>query len=164
MADVAYALSIRQPWAALIVAGRKTIEVRTWSTQRRGPIWIHASKLPDPRPEAWAHVNTPDLMVAASRIGGLIGVADLIDCIVYPAMEPFARDCEFHSNAREWFQPPQMYGFRFDAARPVPFQPYVGKTLFFPLSIVPIAAVERPVPSPQTRIVVRPPEYEEPLP
>ena len=70
MADVAYALSIRQPWAALIVAGRKTIEVRTWSTQRRGPIWIHASKLPDPRPEAWAHVNTPDLMVAASGSGG----------------------------------------------------------------------------------------------
>jgi hypothetical protein len=36
------ALSVRQPWAELIIAGRKTIELRTWTTDRRGPLWLHA--------------------------------------------------------------------------------------------------------------------------
>lgn len=41
------ALSIRQPWASLIASGRKTIEVRTWSTSYRGPLLICASRRPD---------------------------------------------------------------------------------------------------------------------
>ena len=38
------ALSIRQPWATLIVTGRKNIENRTWKTDVRGRIYIHASR------------------------------------------------------------------------------------------------------------------------
>lgn len=38
------ALSIRQPWASLIAEGYKTIELRTWKTNYRGPLAIHASK------------------------------------------------------------------------------------------------------------------------
>lgn len=37
-------LSIRQPWAWLIVNGYKTIENRTWRVNDRGPILIHAGK------------------------------------------------------------------------------------------------------------------------
>lgn len=37
-------LSIRQPWAWLIVNGHKDIENRTWTTRFRGPIPIQASK------------------------------------------------------------------------------------------------------------------------
>ncbi|MFA6927000.1 MAG: ASCH domain-containing protein [Bacteroidales bacterium] len=40
------ALSVRQPWASLIAIGRKTIEVRTWRTNYRGPLVICASKRP----------------------------------------------------------------------------------------------------------------------
>jgi len=35
------ALSVQQPWAELIVSGRKTIEIRTWDTSYRGMIWLH---------------------------------------------------------------------------------------------------------------------------
>jgi hypothetical protein len=38
------ALSIRQPWAELIVSGRKAIEIRRWQRAYRGRIWIHAAK------------------------------------------------------------------------------------------------------------------------
>ncbi len=38
------ALSIRQPWAELIVSGRKSIEIRTWATHHRGAFYIHAAK------------------------------------------------------------------------------------------------------------------------
>ena len=36
------ALSIRQPWASLIAKGIKDIENRTWKTNFRGKIYIHA--------------------------------------------------------------------------------------------------------------------------
>jgi len=39
-----YALSIRQPWAWLIVNGWKDIENREWSTRFRGRLLIHAGK------------------------------------------------------------------------------------------------------------------------
>ncbi|MEI3544750.1 MAG: ASCH domain-containing protein [Alphaproteobacteria bacterium] len=37
-------LSIRQPWAWLIVNGYKDIENRTWPTHFRGKVLIHAGK------------------------------------------------------------------------------------------------------------------------
>ena len=36
------ALTIRQPYASLIIMGRKRIETRSWSTNYRGPLAIHA--------------------------------------------------------------------------------------------------------------------------
>jgi hypothetical protein len=36
------ALTIRQPWAWLIMEGRKRIENRTWQASYRGPLLIHA--------------------------------------------------------------------------------------------------------------------------
>jgi hypothetical protein len=41
------ALSIRQPFATLILLGVKQYEIRNWGTQYRGPLLIHASKTPD---------------------------------------------------------------------------------------------------------------------
>ena len=38
------ALSIRQPWAWLIVNAYKDIENRTWSTDFRGRVYVHAGK------------------------------------------------------------------------------------------------------------------------
>lgn len=35
-------LSIRQPWAELILLGKKTIELRTWNMNHRGEFYIHA--------------------------------------------------------------------------------------------------------------------------
>jgi ASCH domain len=36
-------LSLRQPWAWLVVNGYKDIENRSWRTNHRGPLVIHAS-------------------------------------------------------------------------------------------------------------------------
>ena len=38
------ALSIRQPWAWLIIHGGKDIENRSWSTKFRGRFFVHAAK------------------------------------------------------------------------------------------------------------------------
>lgn len=39
-------LSVRQPWASLIASGRKTIELRSWSTSYRGPVLIVSGSSP----------------------------------------------------------------------------------------------------------------------
>jgi len=36
------ALTVRQPWASLIVAGIKDVEDRTWATHYRGRLALHA--------------------------------------------------------------------------------------------------------------------------
>ena len=37
-------LTLTQPWASLVAIGAKRIETRSWSTNYRGPIAIHAAK------------------------------------------------------------------------------------------------------------------------
>ena len=44
MAEAQYALSLTQPWATLVAVGAKTLETRSWGTDYRGPLAIHASK------------------------------------------------------------------------------------------------------------------------
>lgn len=38
------ALTLHQPWASLIALGVKTIETRSWVTNYRGPLAIHAGR------------------------------------------------------------------------------------------------------------------------
>src|SRR6516164_3913073 len=97
-----YALSLKQPWAALLVHGRKTIEVRSWPTTRRGRILIHAARVSDERPEAWALVPA-ELREAAELVGGLVGSAELVSCIAYRTAEGFAADQTRHLNPPAWF-------------------------------------------------------------
>jgi hypothetical protein len=128
-----YALSLKQPWAALLAHGLKSIEVRNWSTPRRGPILIHAARMPDPRPEAWAYVTTRELHEAAEQIGGIIGAAELTGCLTYRTPEEFAADRERHLNEPLWFKPPVLYGFTFAAMKPLPFRRLPGWMRFFPV-------------------------------
>jgi hypothetical protein len=136
------ALSVKQPWAALLVAGVKTIEVRTWPTGRRGTVLIHAGRIPDDRPDGWAAVDTPELRRLAALTGGLVGVAELVGCIEYITPTGFAADAGRHRNPPHWFAPPRLYGLEFRHARPLPFRPLPGKTFFFPVGSVTVTAPE----------------------
>jgi len=37
-------LVLKQPWASLVLEGKKTIELRTWQTKYRGPVLIVAGR------------------------------------------------------------------------------------------------------------------------
>jgi hypothetical protein len=127
------ALSVRQPWAALLISGWKTVEVRTWPTTVRGTILIHAGKLPDKRPDGWEWIDSSDLAERATLAGGVVGTADLVECVAYRTGAAFAADRDRHRNPADWFHPPVLYGFRFENPRPVRFEPYKGTTFFFPV-------------------------------
>jgi uncharacterized protein (UPF0264 family) len=129
-----YALSLKQPWAALVVHGLKKIEVRRWSTLRRGRILIHAARQPDPRREAWAHV-TPAVEATARLRGGIVGAAELVDCTTYSSRTAFVRQRAEHLNEPQWFTHAPLYGFVFRDAAPLPFQRCTGALHFFPVEV-----------------------------
>jgi hypothetical protein len=128
--EAEYALSLKQPWAALVVAGRKTIEVRRWPTARRGRVLIHAGRVADNRPEAWVHVDA-ELRPLTDLRGGIIGAAELVDCLVYASQERFDKDQLLHRNAPSWFEPAGLYGFTFANPVILPFRRYPGWFRFF---------------------------------
>lgn len=132
MPDHPYALSLKQPWAALLVHGLKTIEVRRWPTARRGRILIHASQVPDERPAAWERVPA-ELRETVQFRGGIIGVGHLLECLAYRSPEHFRADQPLHLNDPSWFEPPVLYGFRFGGLHVLPFQAYPGWMRFFPV-------------------------------
>jgi uncharacterized protein (UPF0264 family) len=146
------ALSLKQPWATLLVHGRKTIEVRRWSTPRRGRILIHAARVPDERPAAWALLS-PELREFARLGGGIVGAATLTDCVTYRDRATFTADQPRHLNDPAWFRKPPLYGFQFADLRPLPFQRYSGRLYFFDVALPP---EERPVArSPNLLVSVR---------
>jgi hypothetical protein len=131
--EPAYALSLKQPWAALVVHGLKTIEVRRWPTARRGRILIHAARVSDDRPAVWAKVP-PELEEAARQVGGLIGACELTGCMAYRTAEAFAADKDRHLNDPSWFEGRVLYGFAIVNPMVLPFRPYLGWMRFFPVT------------------------------
>jgi len=121
------ALSLKQPWAFLLVYGYKDIENRTWSTKFRGRVYIHASKTIDKPAFEWIAKNIPlDIIqkfmpgnLPDNRMfttGAIIGEIDITDCVT--------------SSDSQWFFGP--YGFK--VANPVAYDkpiPCKGMLGFF---------------------------------
>ncbi len=128
------ALSIKQPWATLLVHGRKTIEVRRWQLRYRGPLLIHAARIPDSRLEAWEHVPA-ELLEQAQQVGGIIGVGRLHDCKVYRNLSTFVADQASHLNDPSWFDPSGLYGLCFSELRVLPFHRVKGNVKLFEVDL-----------------------------
>lgn len=117
-----FALSIRQPWAWLILHSGKDIENRTWSTLLKGRFLIHAAKGmtvdeyhlakiysatirgPTKLPEFWEFER-----------GGIIGSVEMLGCVT--------------GWESPWFTGP--VGFVLRDPQPLPFQPCRGALRFF---------------------------------
>lgn len=126
------ALSVRQPWASLILLAGKDIENRTWNTSVRGRVLIHASKGMTKAEYSdalnFALAINPDLvrsLVASNKLGpndlhrgGIIGSVELVDCVIG------RRFCK-----SPWFQGP--WGFVLAEPQSLPFVPMKGRLGFF---------------------------------
>jgi len=74
------ALTLHQPWASLILDGRKTVETRSWYTKHRGELAIHAGATVD--------VDACKLFgYDGSSIprGAIVCIVDLVDCVQFPS-------------------------------------------------------------------------------
>ena len=117
------ALSIRQPWAWLILNAGKDVENRNWPTRLRGRVLIHASK--------GMSVEEYDAAIAFVRAriaggveipawetlhrGGIVGEIRIADCV--------------SRSASPWFV--GRFGFVLRDPRPLPFRPCRGALGFF---------------------------------
>jgi hypothetical protein len=62
------ALTIRQPWAELILRGRKPYELRSWRTKYRGPLAIHVAAKIDAEEARQLGLN-PDKLISSAFVG-----------------------------------------------------------------------------------------------
>jgi hypothetical protein len=132
------AISIRQPWASMIVHVGKDYENRVWPTRFRGPFLIHAAKgMTDDEYRSaiqFAHFTCGVAKDALQKHceaasldalrGGIVGYAEVTDCVGE----------ERHASLRPehrspWFMGP--YGFHLANVQPLPFLPYTGRLGFF---------------------------------
>ena len=70
-------LTIRQPWASLIIHGYKKFEFRSWQTKYRGELLIHAGKGIDKEAVKRLEKYLPKEL----PIGKILGKVTLVDCI-----------------------------------------------------------------------------------
>lgn len=117
------ALSIMQPWAALIVHGVKDVENRSWPTKFRGLVLIHAGKkyddLAQDNVDGEIHPVTSEPLELPDGVtyptGGIVGVAEIYDCV--------------SASRSPWFV--GDYGFLIRNARTLPFRACRGQLGFF---------------------------------
>lgn len=125
------ALSLRQPWAWMVLNG-KDIENRRWNTGFRGEFLIHAakreSKVDYSDAVYFASIVAPKLVVPRrSEIarGGIVGRARLVDVIApcLPSNDRFPCEHPWHM--------PEQFGFVLQDVEPLPFRELVGMLGFF---------------------------------
>lgn len=114
------ALSIRQPWAWLIVNGGKDVENRSWHTKFRGRFLVHAAQGMTsneftrallycfdrglPMPDRWDMLR-----------GGIIGSVELVDSL--------------DQSDSPWYMGEKAFLLR--DPKPLPFMPCKGRLGFF---------------------------------
>jgi hypothetical protein len=120
MSETMKAISVRQPWAWLIVNGHKDIENRSLRTWKRERVLIHASArmTVDDYATAWAMADENGIALPAFdelERGGIVGQVEIDDCV--------------DVDLSPWFFGP--WGWVLKKAKPLPFVPWKGKQGWF---------------------------------
>ena len=121
-------LSVSQPFADLIISGKKTIELRKWNTNFRGEFLIHAP----------LKVRTRDckrLKIDRKFVtGAIVGKAELYDVKKYNSIKELKEDQKFHFASREHFD--SRHGFLLKNAKTLRIPiPYKGQLGFFDVDV-----------------------------
>ena len=114
------ALSLKQPYAELILQGRKTIELRKWNTKHRGVFLIHASKIPDK--EAMKRFNFTSLPT-----GAIVGKVTLVDVKHYKSQQKHSQNNPHHLASNVWGN----HGFILENPQRINPVPCLGKLNFW---------------------------------
>ena len=117
------AISIRQPWAWLILNAGKDYENRDWPTKFRGRVLIHASKGMTRAEYDGASLYVREVVHPCITIppfealerGGIVGEVTITDCVT--------------DSCSPWFN--GWYGFALANPKPLTFQPCRGMLKFF---------------------------------
>ena len=117
-------LSICQPFADLIILGKKTIELRKWNTNFRGEFLIHAPLKIRVEDSNRLRINKKFVT------GAIVGKAELFNVKKYTSKKEIKEDMQFH-HTKYKFQN-KMFGFMIKNSKQfkVPI-PWKGQLNFF---------------------------------
>ena len=121
-------LSVSQPFADLIVSGKKTIELRKWNTNFRGEFLVHSP----------LKIRTNDckrLRISKKLVtGAIIGKVEIIDVKKYNSKSEIKADFKKHLASTDFFN--IKYGFVLKNPKlfRIPIR-YKGKLGFFDVKL-----------------------------
>ncbi|MFA5836197.1 MAG: ASCH domain-containing protein [Bellilinea sp.] len=89
------ALTLYQPWASFVALGLKTIETRSWGTNYRGPLAIHAARMKWPQEgyglfrdqrvsKAYRETKNLSHIMEWGEVfptGTIVAICQLVDCL-----------------------------------------------------------------------------------
>lgn len=119
------ALSVKQPFASLILEGKKTVETRSWATDYRGPLLICASLKPHSGLlllDGFAHDAKGYASAKNLPFGVMLCVVDLVNC-----RQMFQNDCK--AACCQWY--PGAFAWELANVRPVQQTPIRGQLRLF---------------------------------
>jgi len=115
-------LSISQPFAELVISGKKSIELRNWNTSFRGEFLIHAP----------IKIRTKDCKRLKIKkkliVGAIVGKAILFDVKKYNSSSEIKADRKHHLAGKDFHN--KKYGFILKNAKsfriPIPWKGQLG--------------------------------------
>jgi predicted transcriptional regulator len=121
-------LSISQPFADLVISGKKTIELRNWNTNFRGEFLVHA-------PLKIRVEDSKRLKIKKKFVtGAIIGKVQLYDVKKYNSIKEIKSDQKFHFASKKF----QNKTFGFMLKNPKSFRipiPWKGQLGFFDVDV-----------------------------
>jgi hypothetical protein len=129
--------TLRQPWATLVVTGAKVIETRSFATNHRGPVLIHASKTMTAFEEKLCTKQPFKKMLKdfdEAPLGCIIGKVDIISVVDVEFYKRCGKGIPLHHDKpyskKDWEiefafgdYSPGRYGWLLD--KPVPFKHHI---------------------------------------
>lgn len=121
-------LSVSQPFADLIVSGKKSIELRNWNTNFRGDFLIHAPLKIRVEDSKRLKINKK------FTTGAIIGKAQLYDVKKYNSIKEIKSDQKFHFSTKKFQN--KTFGFMLKNVKPLRIPiPWKGQLGFFDVDI-----------------------------
>ena len=122
-------LSVSQPFADLIIHGKKTIELRRWNTSFRGEFLIHSPQKIRIQDCKRLKINPKNLVK-----GAIVGKAEIFDVKKYQSKSELLKDSKKHLASKSFQN--NKYGFLIKNAKPfrIPI-PAKGQLGFFDVNL-----------------------------
>lgn len=121
-------LSVSQPFADLIVSGKKSIELRNWNTNFRGDFLIHAPLKIRVEDSKRLKINKK------FTTGAIIGKAQLYDVKKYNSTKEIKLDQKYHFSTKKFQN--KTFGFMLKKVKPLRIPiPWKGQLGFFDVDV-----------------------------
>ncbi len=120
--DILKCLSVSQPFADLIISGKKIIELRNWNTNFRGEFLIHAP--------IKIRINDCSRLKIKKKLvtGAIVGKVELYDVKKYDLIKEIKKDQKFHFSSKKFNG--KTFGFMLKNSKslriPIPWKGQLG--------------------------------------